>query len=371
MKALFLSHENSLRPGGGGNEICTREYHDVLAAAGFDLRLVTHGTDRSLTTRLQRKLLPSRYPRLIPNDFLTRVREANEEHSPDFVFCNFTNYIPLAAQLRALVPAPTKLVLLSHGLVSVDDVHRDRIAAHAFAAGHLERLGPRAVGEAIMTEMKGLPFFDHVFCLAEFEVPICRWLGARSVSWWPRTIPQGSQLDWRPEGSRIGLVGTLDHPPNLEGVHLFCQALAQKGGRLPRLRLVTRSAAVAEDLRRSYAFVDDLGPLEEPGKLEAEAATWSAYVHPIFCYAMGCSTKVATGLAWGLPLLTSEAGLRGYAWSEGKLQTGDTPGDLADLAIGLLDRQRAEAARAEVIKAAQSAPSVEDVATLFRQELGL
>lgn len=371
MKAFFLSHERALLPGGGGQQLCSREYRAVLHAAGFDLVDVLYDTDRRWATRLRRKLRPCPYPPLIPGDYWGRVERALRETRAEYVFCNLNNFISVAPELRRMVGDNRRLVLLSHGLVSVDDAQALRIGRADYARDRFPCPGNARLGGALAVEMRGLPAFDHVFCLAEFEVPICRWLGARSVSWWPRTIPQGRQLDWQPEGSRIGLVGTLDHPPNLEGVHLFCQALAQRGGRRPRLRLVTRSAAVAADLRQSYDFVDDLGPLEEPGRLEAEAATWSAYVHPLFCYAMGCSTKVATGLAWGLPVLTSEAGLRGYSWREGKLWTGDTPRDLADLAVGLLDRERAEAARAEVVIAAASAPSVEDVAALFGKALEL
>ncbi|NCY21657.1 glycosyltransferase [bacterium] len=368
-KSLFLSHKDLLSLGGGGNQICSREYRDALIAAGFELEFVTHGTDQKAVTRLHRKLFPERYPKLISGEFLLQVKEACRKHRPDFVFCNFTNYLPLAAQLRAILPAQVILVLLSHGLSSVDDVHRDRIAREPFAKNHLRRLGPKIIGKAILTEMKGLPVFDHVFCLAEFEVPICRWLGARSVSWWPRTIPHGCELDWKPEGGRIGLVGTLDHPPNLEGVFLFCEALAKHKGTVPRLRLVTRSNAVAKDLRKRYEFVDDLGSLEDPGKMEAEAATWSAYIHPIFCLAMGCSTKLATGIAWGLPIISTEAGIRGYSWAEGNLLMAADANEMARLAIKIQDRKTAEAAKTETMKVQSTAPTLTAVSQLFREKL--
>lgn len=369
MKSLFLSHESHLSPGGGGNQICSREYRDVLIAAGFDLEFVTHGTDQKLATRLQRKLFPERYPKLIPREFLLQVKDAYQKQRPDFVFCNFTNYLPLAAQLRAILPAHVKMVLLSHGLVSVDDVHRDRIARLPFAKSHVKRLGPILIGKAIVTEMQNLPLFDHTFCLAEFEVPICRWLGARSVSWWPRTIPHECELDWKPEGGRIGLVGTLDHPPNLEGVFLFCEALAKHGGTVPRLRLVTRSKAVAKDLRQRYDFVDDLGSLEDPGKMEAEAATWSAYIHPIFCLAMGCSTKLATGIAWGLPIISTEAGIRGYSWAEGNLLLAADADEMARLSIKIQDRKTAEATKKETMKVRSTTLSISAVSCRFREKL--
>jgi hypothetical protein len=308
MKALFLSHENLLRPGGGGNEICTREYHDVLTAAGFCLTDVTHQTDRAANVRLGRLLRPSSYQRLIPSNFWTDLSRVLENERPSWVFCNFSNFLPVATRLRQMVPVDTKLVLLSHGLASVDDAHRARIAALPFAKAHLKPLANGRLGAALQTEMQGLRSFDHVFCLAPFEVEICRWLGAKSVSWWPRSLEREGILPWRPVGDRIGVIGTLDHPPNLEGIYLFCSALQELGGGGPRVRIISRSAAVGRDLAAKYSFVDYLGPLEDRKSVVNEVATWSAFAHPIFCHAMGCSTKVATGLSWGLPLLTTCAG---------------------------------------------------------------
>jgi hypothetical protein len=369
VKALFVSHENLLAPGGGGNQICSREYRDVLVEAGFDLHFVTHQTDRCLATRLERKLLPHRYPRVVPREFYRLLRQQSCDLEPKFVFCNFTTYLPDAEQLKAAVPAGAKLILLSHGLTSVDDVHRERIALERSGGVDLRAIGPRMVGGAILTEMKGLPFFDHVFCLAEFEVAICQWLGARSVSWWPRTIPQDCGLDWRPAGDRIGLVGTLSHPPNLEGVYKFCRALAERGGRVPRLRLVTKSAPVAAELSRRYDFVDHLGSLEGPGELEAEAATWSAYTHPIFCFARGCSTKLATGIAWGLPVLTTAAGIRGYTWREGQLLVAPDAEEMAVLACRFLESSFAAAARVGTLKVRETSPTHPEVSRMFRDAL--
>jgi hypothetical protein len=276
-----------------------------------------------------RKLAPSRYPKLIPEEFWKRVQQVASEVRPEFVFCNFGNFIPVATRLRQMMPKGVKLVLLSHGLASVDDLHRDRVAAtSSFGKVHLKRLGPGLLGSALLTERKGLPIFDHVFCLAEFEVPINRWLGAHSVSWWPRTRPADQPVDWQPTGEFVGLLGTLDHPPNLEGIHLFCRALADRAGNGPKVRIVTRSSKVGEELAQAYAFVDHLGSLEDHAVLRSEVSRWNAFVHPIFCHAMGCSTKVAIGLGWGLPVLTSAAGVRGYRAGENVLRVAqsDTSG---------------------------------------------
>ncbi len=371
MKALFLSHQTALSGGGGGQQQCTREYHETLRLAGFDLADTTFATDRSWPTRLRRKFRPVPYANLIPGEFFPRLMQAVNQHRPAFVFCNLYNFVPVGPRLRQELPKDTRLVLLSHGLASVDEVHAARIARHGMAPAGLPRIPDRRIGAMLRVESEGLPAFDHVFCLAAFEVEICRWLGARSASWLPRTMRTDHFLNWTPTGDRVGCVGTFDHPPNLEGLEHLCAALQAAGpGRL-RLRLITHSREFAASLRGRYPFVDDLGPLLAPGAVEAEAATWSAFVHPIFCHAMGCSTKVATGLGWGLPVLTTAAGVRGYSWKEGGVALATTAADLAQRALEVLDPARADALRDEVIKAARSAPSMHDVARQMRRDLGL
>lgn len=369
MKTLLLSHEHALSVGGGGQQQCSREYFAVLQAAGCDIVPLTYRTDRHWATRLQRKFCPGAYVPTIPETFFARVERAVAKERPSMVLCNLNDFIAVAPRLRKHLAPDVKMVLLSHGLVSVDEVHKGRIARCKRWGHHLPPVDDRRLGGALRVEAEGLPAFDHVFCLAEFEVGICRWLGAKSVSWWPRTLPQDELLDWRPVGDRVGIVGTLDHPPNLEGVFLLCEALAACGAGSLRLRLVTRSSGVAADLAAKFPFVESLGPLEDASAVRKEAATWSAFLHPIFCHAMGCSTKVATGLGWGLPVVTSTAGLRGYRWREGGAALADSPEEMAAGVVALLDRDAARQQREETLRALRSAPTLEEVAADFRDVL--
>jgi len=371
MKALFLSHQHALAPGGGGQQQCTREYQETLRVAGFDLVNVTFDTDQLWRTRLRRKFRPAPYANLVPKEFFARVDKAIAEYHPTFVFCNLCNFVPLGPRLRRVLPADSRLVLLSHGLESVDELHTARITRQPFAAPHMPQITDEWLGRIMCVERDGLSAFDHVFCLAAFEVEICRWFGVRSVSWLPRIMRLNQALDWKPTGDRVGILGTIDHPPNLEGAELFCASLQAAGVGSLRLRLVTRSQKFAADLRARYPFVDDLGPLETPRAVEAEAATWSAFIHPIFCYARGCSTKVATGLNWGLPVLTSAAGLRGYAWKQGELPILNSAQELAGAALGSLKFARANALHEEVLKVVRSAPTLNEVAAQVRRDLGL
>jgi hypothetical protein len=371
VNALFLSPAQLLTPGGGGQQHCTREYHDTLTAAGFNLVDVSYETDRSPSTRLRRRFRPAPYTNLIPSSFFDQVKEAVRKIQPAFVFCNPSDFVSMGSHLRALVPAGTRVVFLSAGLASVDELHAGRIAHAAVAKGQFPAVSSEWIGRRLYAESEGLPHFDHVFCLAAFEVEICRWLGARSVSWLPRTIASDQALEWRPAGDRVGCVGTFDHPPNLEGLEAFCAALQLRGSQSLRVRLVTRSRDFARSLCSRYQFVDDLGALDAGDDLEREAATWSAFIHPIFCYAMGCSTKLATGLSWQIPVITTEAGIRGYEWTDGTLPLALSPADMVTLTLAALDPAQASTMREEVMKIVHSTPSTIDVANRIRRHLHL
>jgi hypothetical protein len=81
------------------------------------------------------------------------------------------------------------------------------------------------------------------------------------------------------------------------------------------LRVVGSPLQEGSNLSESYDFIEYLGELSDP-ELRDEAQTWSSFVHPVFCYAMGCSTKLAVAIGWEIPILTTTMGIRGYIWKE-------------------------------------------------------
>ena len=209
---------------------------------------------------------------------------------------------------------------------------------------------------------------DHVFCLAPFEAEIERWLGAKAVTWLPRTIPNRMPLSWSPHPHRIGFVGTLDHPPNQDGLVRFLKALDPLAPKNLEVRLVGGPTAMGNKLAERFRTVQYLGPLSNEG-LDSEAATWSCFVHPLFCYARGCSTKLAVALSWQIPIVTTPAGRRGYVWREGVLPVTETPEALAHLALSLTQPQAAYEARKQIQAIADSMPRLNEVAVSFRDAL--
>jgi hypothetical protein len=175
-------------------------------------------------------------------------------------------------------------------------------------------------------------------------------------------------LEWRPDADRLGFVGTLDHPPTRDGLEQFLAALERFAAPSLHVRVVGGPDASGRSLAGRFRSVCYLGPLDD-GALESEASTWSAFVHPLFCFARGCSTKLAIALAWRIPVVTTPAGARGYAWREGVLPTADSPETLARLACDMTDRHAAIRAREEIAAIARSCPTTDEVGQIIERAL--
>ena len=361
---VFIHYAGHLDAGGGGVQACTREYYAELQTAGFRLTAVEIPPDRRLVTRLRRQVWSDPYANWIDvDDAVRRVQSAAPD--AEWVFINQHYMSELAPRLRGVLSPATRYVMLSHGLESTDYLHEMREIGGGPGPGVSKRrtlmLGWRLVQEARLNRA-----FDHVFCLSDFEKGIEHWLGSESVTMIPRTVTP-APLAWSPDGSRLGFVGTLDHQPNREGLVLFLRAYEAMGGR-GIVRVAGGPERAGRALSEEFRSMRYLGPLSNE-QLEAEASTWSCFLHPIFCYARGASTKLATALAWEIPIATTTTGHRGYRWSEGKLPTANDPASFAALAESMLDAARARDVRDQVRLVARSSPTVEEIAGLMRSAL--
>jgi glycosyltransferase involved in cell wall biosynthesis len=277
------------------------------------------------------------------------------------VFLNLVNLAPLALALKPRLPAHTRVVLLSHGLESVDFLHTIPLDSHS-------RRLESTLGRFLLAERRHRVAIDHVFTLSSWEAEIERWLGARGVTALPRTVARRAPLDWRPDACRLGFVGTLDHPPTESGLEQFLAAFERFAPSTLQVRVVGGPEASGRSLAGRFRSVRYLGPLDDRA-LESEASTWSAFVHPLFCFARGCSTKLAIALAWCIPVVTTPAGARGYIWREGVLPMADSPESLARLACEMTDRSAAFRARDGIAAVARSCPTIEEVGGMIERAL--
>ena len=309
-KGLFISLSNYVKSGFGGVQRCTREYLEVIEAAGWDLEVVPYEIDRRWKSRLLRKLKPSIFHNRISPFFISALCDRIKAENIPWVFLNQVDALPIASQLRRANPN-LKIILLSHGAQFVDDFL-------AISDSNSLHQGKRSLlANTVLDEMNFRKELDHVFTLSEQEVAFERWLGAKSVSWLPRTISP-KPLEWKPTAGRVGFVGTLEHPPNYNGLFEVLSGLQNQDKFDGCVRIVSNSKKLGNYLEKCFPFVNYLGSLDA-NALQVEAASWCWFIHPLFCWSRGCSTKLADALEWQIPILTTDAGCRGYTWREGNL----------------------------------------------------
>jgi glycosyltransferase involved in cell wall biosynthesis len=365
---IFVTARNHLEGTTGGVQICTREYVDVIKAAGIQLRFCLAKGDHRIWTRILRRLMSPVYFRPTDPRLIDEISYLAAEITPDFIFLNQVALAGLGAQLRSLLPPSCKIVVLSHGLESTDLLHLIRLRSRLPLTFRVRPIPSIALGHAILTENAMRQYVDLVCALSPSDVELERWIGASRVGWLPRIV-EPKPIDWHPLGTRLGFVGTLDHAPNLEGLVAVLDQLAEFAdiGNL-RIRVVGSPGKTGAWLANKYPSVDYLGQLDD-GQLRIEATTWNGFIHPIFCSARGCSTKLATAIAWCIPVITTAVGHRGYDWSEGGFIVAENPSEFAVKCIELLNDSKAKVAREEIAKLARTSPSRDQVAAKFRELL--
>lgn len=368
---LLISHRGQFDGGRGGTQICSMEYHDTVAAAGVSLERVLLDMDKRLSTRLLKRVVSTTYIRTTTPSQVDEVLARATEAKPDYVFLNQTNLAHVAGLLRKVLPAKSKIILLSHGLESTDLLHYLRVKKQLPAGGRARPTPAMALGLSLRLEASMRGDIDQVFVLSQSDAVLEQWIGARDVVVVPRVVTE-KILDWKPTGHRFGFVGTLDHAPNLEGLVLALQALHANSVVPARatIRVVGGPRQTGEWLAETFPMVEYLGQLSDQALIQ-EVASWSAFLHPIFCCARGASTKLADPIGWGIPVVTTTYGRRGYVWSKGSLTIAENPEDFAAACRDLMNVDRAREARAAVLDVLASSPATTDIAALISGALGI
>ena len=328
---------------------CSREYHQTLVAAGLHPHAVTFEIDRSIRARFLRRFRPRPYAYRIPGGLGPEIAALAQQHGARWCFLNNTDALPLAPVLRALIPA-LRLVFLSHGAEITDVVNNLRLAPETAARGQNT---PCWLGRLVQSEIDLRANIAGSVVISEPDLLIEKWLGSPAAVFLPRSITR-DPLPATGLPGRVGCVATLDHGPNLHGLRLFAEALGRHSG--VRLRLVGGPVDYGRCLASQHPIIDYLGPLDD-AQLRAEAATWRAFVNPVFCPARGASTKVSTALGWGLPVLTTPDGARGYTWPSGTLPLSESPTALAALACELAEATNPAPSRAAAERLVHAAPT--------------
>jgi len=359
-KIIFISDANHVAAQiPGGVQVCTAEYLRLLDHCGFEVVNFLTRPSRSLLYRVKARLgieVLERYDCVA--DF-PRLRGLVKESGANLVAINQVALLGFAGLLKQALGGKIKILLLSHGNESGDFLHevvRRRYATGVLRLRDICRLGMTIYREAVAFK----DCFDVVLALSETDAHTIRWMGAARTVFIPRLLER-REIGWSPILRRVGFIGTLNHRPNLDGLTALLEQLSWKK-RPPTVRVVGGPVECGRALQAQFNFVEYVGQLSDD-ELEREAATWAVFVNPIFWYARGASTKLAIGIGWGLPIISTSPGNRGYRWQRGNLMTTESPCQMAD-AVDLVcgDSQRLAEMAHETRLISDSGPRLEELA---------
>ena len=344
VKVLFIVNniylDTSKKEGGVRN--CTQEYIDLLSTR-FDVILFPVSYSKTIMYRFRSKIGFNNY-----NDYTTKVyqnelRNIITKNAIKLVFLNLSNTMTFASVIKEKFNQ-VKVVLCSHGNESGDFLHQ--IFRFKQGQNWLQRV-KNSILFAKMIEKEvdfRLRFLDLVLTVSEVEEGVEKWLGAKRVFMVPRVL-KNEPIRWNPQYGRVGFLGDLSHKPNYDGVVTFCDAIVKSGNKDLKLRLLGNPESIGNQLANEYPFVEYCGFVSDD-KIKEEVATWSLFLNLVFYYSRGVSTKLAKGLSWGIPVLSTTYGNRGYAIPSGMLISAETPAEMAELAIKLnSDRNKLETMR--------------------------
>ena len=198
---LFISQSNFLKSGGGGVQVCTREFIDVIKAVDIALTILPFDPDRRFSTRLLRLVDSSPFVRPFAPDLLPRIEAAARQTPFDFVFLNQEVLATLGPFLRSRLGERCKIVVLSHGLEHTDLLHFIRLRRSLPISGRTRPAASVLLGRILLAEQHFRRFIDGVCAISPFDADVERWLGTRHVVWLPRVV---TSAPWRGGRRRDG-----------------------------------------------------------------------------------------------------------------------------------------------------------------------
>ena len=334
-KILFLVNkiylDKSLNEGGVRN--CTEEYINLLSTR-FEVIIFPVDYAKSLLYRIRIKLGLNIYNDYNPDTYREQLYHEIHKNEIKFVFLNLANTMTFAPLIKGKFNQSVKIILCSHGNESGDFLH------HSFRFKQQQIWIKRFINPLLFARMIDrevnfrLLYLDMVLTISEVEEGIEKWLGAKNVFMVPRVLNH-EIVPWNPIAGRVGFLGDLSHKPNYEGIVAFCDAIVESGSKTLKLRILGNPANVGKKLSEKYSFVEYCGFVPD-NKINEEVGSWSLFLNLVFYYSRGVSTKLAKGLSWGLPVLSTNYGNRGYVLLNHKLASANSPLEMVSLCIKLL-----------------------------------
>jgi glycosyltransferase involved in cell wall biosynthesis len=366
-KAIFLTNKESLYSEiTGGVQLCSQEFHGLigkieeLEVADYYVKFT-----RRITDRIFIRLRFENYNMYDVRKDTKGLLKYIEDSKIEVVFINMASLTGYAEVIKQKFGENVKIVLLSHGNHSGDFLH-----LISKPIDHPKRLKSflRKVRLGLLVSKESLfrvKYLDSVITLSETEKQIENWFGSIKSIFVPRQLAP-KFINYKPTKGRIGFVGRLDHPPNLQGIQILLDAFKSLGSEEVEFRLVGAPFNYGASIKENYPFVSYLGELSDK-ELEEEVSSWTVFINPVWWYSTGASTKLAKAISWGIPIITTTAGMRGYFWKEGELITADTPEEMAKLLIDVShDLDQVAKCEQNTKRVAQSGLTISELTDLIR-----
>jgi hypothetical protein len=337
----------------GGVSYCTQDFISLLKTR-YEVVLFPVSFNQSFLYRIKSKLGIAVFEDYAPQDVATSLFKTIKENSIKKVFINLSTALSFSKIISEELGSTVKIILCSHGIEGGDMLHNAVRADHPLS-WFQQFASSYKLGGTLKKELEfRTKYIDLVLTVSEIEASIEKWIGAKKVFFVPRIFSKDF-ISWMPVKGRLGFVGDINHFPNYYGFLQLCEAMAQKEGRSAiSIRVVGKESKNLDALLSKYSFIQSLGYLDNE-QLRLEAATWVYYLNLVFYYSKGVSTKLAKGMNWGLPVISTEAGNRGYIFKEGSVVTCSDAKEMADtIMVRAFDLDIVSNDRNEVIKAVES-----------------
>ncbi|MEY3965959.1 MAG: hypothetical protein RL263_1128 [Bacteroidota bacterium] len=366
-KAIFLTNKESLFAEiTGGVQLCSQEFHGLIGKIEeLDVSDYYVKFTRNILDRIIIKLGFENYNMYdIRKDTAALLKYINDSKI-EVVFINMASLIGYAEVIKQKFGEKVKVVLLSHGNHSGDFLH---LISKPIDNPNRIKSFLRKVRLGLLISKESLfrvRYLDSVITLSETEKQIENWFGSKKTIFLPRKL-EPKYINHKPIKGRIGFVGRLDHPPNLQGIQIVLEALKTLETEEIEFRLVGAPLSYGALIKDNYPFVKYLGELSD-NELEDEVSTWTIFINPVWWYSTGASTKLAKAISWGIPIITTTAGMRGYFWKEGELIIADTPEEMAKRLIYISqDLDQVVKCEQNTKKVAQSGLTISELTDLIR-----
>lgn len=332
-KAIFLTNKSSLNSEvTGGVQLCTQEFVEILKQVeSISLENYYVKFTKNFCQRVYMKLGFENYSMYDIQKDKSALVNYIKDNKIEIVFINMASLIRYSKPIKDFFGDKVKIIMMSHGNHSGDFIHliSKPIKKIGIFRNFINKI---RLGFLMATESTyRVKYLDAVIALSETEMQIENWLGAPKSLFIPRRL-KTDFLEYAPVIGRIGFVGRLDHPPNLQGMEILLNSFSKLNSTKIEIRLVGTPAHYGELISAQNSVVNYLGELSDKD-LEIEASTWALQLNPVWWYSTGASTKLAKAISWGLPIVTTTAGRRGYKWTDGDLLIADTPEAMCKIMI--------------------------------------